>query len=69
MVSEIDENLAAQLQRKAMIDKTEKRLDQLNYLLGDINMKIQSLSKDQKVVEDITAQLSLFPCSLWKPRI
>jgi chromosome segregation ATPase len=41
-----------------MIDKTEKRLDQLNYLLGDINMKIQSLSKEQRTVEDISSQLS-----------
>jgi uncharacterized protein YoxC len=41
-----------------MIEKTEKRLDQLNYLLGDINMKIQSLNKEQKAVEDVSAQLS-----------
>ena len=58
MVSQVDERIAAQLQRTAMIDKTEKRLDQLNYLLGDINMKIHSLGNDQKTVADLSVQLA-----------
>jgi exonuclease SbcC len=57
-VTQIDDRMNIQLERKTLIDNVEKRLDQLNYLAGDINLKIQNLTRDQHMVRTLEQELA-----------
>jgi len=68
LVGEVDQKISTQLQRKAMIDKTEKRLDQLNFIFEDIGIKIQNLQKEEAFVQNLSSDLDALKSSVEKTK-